>query len=152
MKEPTTIKERFVDKVFYGSPCGCHWWIGAINNDGYGYLMITGKNKSAHRLSYELYKGLIPAGLCVCHSCDNRLCVNPDHLWLGSHSDNIGDMVKKGRQKRTANHVKLTPSQVSEIRLMLKGGIKGAVIAKKFNTHNSNIYSMKSEKTWKTLL
>lgn len=79
---------------------GCWEWIGAIRgNSGYGAIKVKGKTLSAHRYSYEMYVGPITNGLFVCHKCDNKKCVNPDHLFLGTNSDNMKDAYKKGRLK-----------------------------------------------------
>lgn len=87
--------ESFEKFIFY-SPDGCWYWLGGVQTKGYGHF----RNKTAHRTAYFLYKNVDPGQLCVCHSCDNRLCVNPDHLWLGTHADNVRDKVSKGRQSR----------------------------------------------------
>lgn len=91
---------RFYDKFIAGKSNECWEWKGAINNVGYGMFRENNdKMVTAHRKSYELHKGEIPKGMCICHSCDNPKCVNPDHLWLGTIKDNIDDMIRKGRNK-----------------------------------------------------
>src|SRR5262249_4999551 len=78
----------------------CWEWVGARSSKGYGRLFDQGRHWYAHRVAYELYNGPIsPSHLLVCHSCDNPRCVNPDHLFLGSHQDNLNDLRAKGRAK-----------------------------------------------------
>lgn len=98
----TTTYERFWAKV-RKSDNGCWEWTANGNNYGYGKLRVgsrtDGSRRSirAHRLAYELACGPIPVGMNVCHRCDNRRCVRPDHLFLGTTQDNIRDRVAKGR-------------------------------------------------------
>jgi hypothetical protein len=100
-----SIEERFFQKV--NKTDSCWLWTGAVNSRGYGSIGVAGKTTSAHRLSYLWFKGEIPEGMFVCHTCDIRACVNPEHLWVGTNSDNMKDMIAKdrhGRSMRTQTH------------------------------------------------
>lgn len=99
--------DRFFSKINKTDTC---WLWTATTRGGYGAIKINGKVKDAHRISYELHKGLIPDGLFVCHTCDNRKCVNPEHLFLGTAKDNFQDAVNKNRIKLIAPRPKKHPS------------------------------------------
>lgn len=79
---------------------GCMVWSGSKNRHGYGTVRYKGRCLLVHQLSWILKNGPIPEGMCVCHSCDNPTCGKPDHLWLGTHKENMDDMTRKGRRSR----------------------------------------------------
>jgi len=89
--------DRFNEKWTPVTESGCWLWTDYLVSGKYGHLTVNYKTLAAHRVSYELHVGEIPEGLCVCHRCDVPFCVNPDHLFLGTHKDNTQDMLKKNR-------------------------------------------------------
>jgi hypothetical protein len=96
-----TLDQRFHEKVHYEPMTGCWLWGGAIGDTGYGTLMEGGKGGGrtvrAHVVAWRIHRGPVPVGLYVCHKCDVRWCVNPDHLFVGTALDNNRDKMRKGR-------------------------------------------------------
>jgi hypothetical protein len=95
----TPLDERFHEKYIIDQTTDCWIWQHATNNLGYGMIRDNDKMRTAHRVSYELHNQVkLQRNICVCHKCDNPLCVNPDHLWTGTHKQNTLDMMSKKRQ------------------------------------------------------
>lgn len=117
----------FWNRVSEADSNGCMNWIGHRHKDGYGALTYQSRYWLTHRLAWFLKKGDIPIDYCVCHSCDNPLCCNVQHLFLGTHSENMGDMKSKGRRKgintgEQNGRAKLNADQVSSIRSEYSSG------------------------------
>lgn len=99
----------------------CWSWLGAGKGNGYGNVNFQRRTVGAHQVAYELFCGQVPEGMEVCHSCDNRWCVNPDHLFLGTHAENMEDCKSKGRAAGGCRK-HLTEAQVQEICRRLNAG------------------------------
>ncbi len=142
---------RFWNNIDVRGPDDCWNW-KAHTNTGYGTMHKDGKGHYAHRISYELAKGLIPDNLIVRHICNNRLCCNPAHLILGTAQDNSNDAKAAGRQARgeRSGVPKLTTAQVLEIRrLHLVCHISLAAIGRQFGITKVNAGDVAHYKTWK---
>lgn len=166
-RKRTTIWERFWAKVDASAgPQGCWLWTAAKRSSGYGCMCIDGRMVDAHRLSYELAHKAIPLpGLCVTHSCDNRLCVNPAHLSLGTKLDNVRDMYERGRAtprevmsarakadgRRPPRKTKLTDKDVARLRSMAADGYPRDELAFEFGVCLSTVTKIISGRTWRTL-
>ena len=128
----------------------CWLWTGKLTKKGYGQRKVGVKTKPAHRVAWELFCGPIPDGLLVCHRCDVRHCVNPDHLFLGTHDQNMADMVAKKRQPYGRNNAasKVTEEIVHAIRMDRAQGRVLADIGKKFSVSTSQVYRIVQRQSW----
>lgn len=145
----------FWNRVFVGLPSECWNWSGPIHKDGYGFSFWKGKVMGAHRISFGLSNSFDEIeGRLVCHSCDNRACCNPDHLFIGSTQDNTADRHLKGRTAfgtKIATH-KLTLDQVAEVRAMFSTGLyTKADIARKFYVTRQTILAIVTGRTWRSV-
>ena len=147
-KQPTT-EERF-NAQYSKHFNGCWIWHGTKVTRGYGQISSNGKIWRAHRLSWALHKGNIPAGVLVLHKCDNPSCVNPEHLFLGSVQDNVDDRIKKGRSARGSNmgSSKLTEANVHAIRERLSHAETHASIAASFDVTESAVSHIAAGHSW----
>lgn len=149
---PKQTLQQGYEKFVVKNPEGCWDWKGcAPTNPGYGQFRFEMKHERAHRASWILHNGEIPEGKHVLHSCDNRLCSRPDHLFLGNQTTNMIDKTKKGRVPKGENHYKskLTLETVKKIREMIALGKKGREIAKLFNIDYRQVSSIKTYRSWR---
>jgi hypothetical protein len=141
-----SIIERFWSKVEVRGEDECWEWQGARNSDGYGNMAISkGKWDKGHRISYLLHYGDIPNGQCVCHTCDNRSCCNPRHLWLGTHLENMDDMTRKKRAWGT----KLNEEDVRQMRVLVENGLSQVEVGEMFSISHAQVNRIINRKCWK---
>ena len=147
-----TLEERFFEKVHINTKNGCWEWTAYKDPNGYGRFRFDGQMRQAHRWSYQQHVGEIPANMCVCHQCDNPRCVNPEHLFLGTHQENMRDMMAKGRHRRSdsAGLRKLCESDVRAVKAMLPKHGRGvcAFLARWFGVSRKTISYIKRGKLW----
>lgn len=145
------LSERLWARIARGAPDACWEWTGQRNGNGYGIVTILHSTRlRAHRVAWELANNRSAEGYEVCHSCDNPPCCNPAHLFLGTHQDNVADMVKKGRQQRGERNGSaiLTSAQVDEIRAELAAGTICRVLAARYGVTKWAIHSIKQGRNW----
>jgi len=152
-----SLEERFWDNVFKTDTC---WlWLGYVNKSGYGKIFGENTYWLAHRLSWKIHYGEDPGSLLVCHTCDVPPCIRPDHLFLGTHTDNGRDMAQKGRQKwqaypelipvgEQASRSKLIEEQVRLIRLSTPF-FTTAELAERYLVCKATIYNVVTRRNWR---
>ena len=144
-----SFEERFWLRA--STPSSICWeWQGYIGSRGYGYIKRNYKTLLAHRVSYELYNKVeLTSDQCVCHRCDNPKCVNPGHLFIGSHADNAADRNRKGREAHPTGikhpMAKLAEADVLAIR---SSSLKGKTLAEIYGVTPSTISRIKAGKGW----
>jgi len=149
--------ERFETKYRINNKTQCWEWIGAFYGSGYGNIMLeNGKITGSHRASWLIHKGKIPLNHNICHKCDNKKCVNPEHLFIGTQKDNLHDMSKKGRRRSNTPigihniNAKLVDEKVREIRNKYVPYIYTLqMLADEYNVSKRLIYMVISNKIWK---
>jgi len=154
-----SFEERFWAKVNKKRRKQCWLWTASIRGGGYGQIAVgdgTGKINDAHRASWELAYGPIKKGLFVLHKCDVRACVNPNHLFLGTHQDNIDDMMSKGRGRNRVfkgednGTAILTDNKVKEIRTIYAKGQSSCVkLGRLYGVGSSTIHRVVTGTHWK---
>ncbi len=132
----------------------CWIWKGGLGRHGYAQHRMNNTPIVAYRAAWILFKGEIPKGICVCHRCDNKKCVNPDHLFLGTQSDNMKDMLEKGRRRKDLKgqdvpHSRLKDKDIKDIFEMRKNRYKIREIAEVFKVHKTHIGKILQRKKWK---
>jgi hypothetical protein len=154
MKDPIGgLERRFRKKFVERGPDECWVWEGGLaGRKGYGVISYKGKNVRAHRLAWELANGPIPNGLFVCHHCDNPPCVNPNHLFLGTATDNAQDMCQKGRWANGVSSGAASPAQqqarVAEIRERYTSGDSISAISLLVGMHKTTVARIVRAHEW----
>jgi hypothetical protein len=152
--------KRFWSKIQRGDVDGCWIWIAGLDKYGYGHFWLNGRKTQAHRVSWIFQNGDIPGGMCVCHKCDNRRCVNPRHLFLGTRADNNKDCNNKGRRKNTGQRPgeqntqsKLTELDIKAIRQLYQDrNFSQREIADRYGVSQFTISQIVRRKKWKCVL
>lgn len=128
----------------------CWVWQGATASNGYGSIVVAGNTFLVHRLVWKLHNGDIPDGMHILHTCDRPICCNIDHLFIGTHADNMTDKAQKGRstQGEKQPNAKLTDDKVLEIRQKHNTGTKQADLAREYGVSYQNIHHIVHRMTW----
>lgn len=146
------LGDRFWEKVQKADGDGCWLFTSNLNRDGYGAIKIGSRNVGAHRVSWELTYGAVPRGLDVLHRCDTPACVRPDHLFVGTHQENMADMIAKGRKNPARGsrngRAKLTTDDVRAIRASTA---RGKELSTQYGVSATVIGQIRRGKLWRSL-
>ena len=147
-----TLPDRICQKIDQSNATGCHVWIGARNQKGYGRLAWNGKNHHAHRVIFQLLYGPIPVGMHFLHRCDNPSCVNQKHLYAGTNADNVRDRCARSKHvmPRGEDHscAKLTER---DVRIILAAKKSRQELAAKYGVTRETIKAIQNRHIWRHL-
>ena len=151
LKTLTAHRERLLKFVSTVEPGKCWEWQSTVSARGYGKFHFRGRQALAHRASYEIHKGVIPAGLVIRHTCDNKVCVNPAHLITGTPRQNCQDAMERGQVRRGVlnGQAKLTPEKVRLIREQRAAGDLQRTLAERFGVSIAAIQWVLNGRSWK---
>lgn len=149
----TTYAQQLQERTQPEPNTGCLLWLGAVKpTGGHGVIYAEHSEKFAHRAAWELANGPIPSELCICHKCDTPSCVNVDHMFMGTQTDNVRDMEKKGRRARgeRVGAAKLTWDDVRKMRARYAaGGVTQSELAREFRVSGARAHEIVNYKSWK---
>lgn len=134
--------------------CGCWFWMGRLNIDGYGGIGVKGKSLLAHRASWEAFRGPVPDGLCVLHQCDIPCCVNPDHLFVGTQLENIADRTNKRRgknQRMPGEKHPLARLTANDVRAIRSSAESQYALAERYGVDQAHISAIQLRKRWRSV-
>jgi hypothetical protein len=144
---------HFWSKVDVSHPYECWGWRGNAERNGYGRMQVDGSKLVAHRIAYQLIVGPIDEGNLVLHSCDNRLCCNPNHLRQGTHQDNMEDMVERRRSSMGAKNGRTKLDDADALYILTNPDrMSGKALAAKFGVASSTISYIRNRRSWKYLV
>jgi HNH endonuclease len=147
-----SLKEKLLSRYYVGES-GCWIYTGGWGSNGYGVIWHEGKQKSVHRVSFELYKGPVPPGLYVLHKCNNKPCFNPDHLYAGTAKQNTADMIEAGRfvdnsGERNGRAI-LSKREVGEIKFLIaEGQLSYREIGQIYGAAPNTVKTIASGRNW----